>query len=185
MNFSGLSFTKEWTLFLDRDGVISQRKPDYYVRTWEEFRFLDGVLEAIAIFNTIFGRIIIVSNQQGVGKGLMSDEDLNKIDMRMKHEINNHAGRIDASFYCTHLDSENHPDRKPNNGMGLKAKATFPEIDFSRSVMVGDSSTDMEFGKRLGMVNVFINENDSAHELADYQYSSLKDFALSIQSLAT
>jgi histidinol-phosphate phosphatase family protein len=183
MNFRGLFYTKEWTLFLDRDGVISQRKPHDYVRTWEEFRFLDGVLEAMSIFDKIFGRIIIVSNQQGVGKGIMSAEDLQMIDLRMKNEISSHGGRIDASFYCTHLDSEYHPDRKPNTGMGLKARSNFPEIDFSKSVMVGDSPSDMEFGKRLGMANVFINENDDKHELADYQYSSLKDFALSIQNL--
>ena len=181
MNFSGLSFTKDWTLFLDRDGVISQRKPEDYIRSWEEFRFLDGVLEAMAVFGNIFGRIIIVSNQQGIGKGLMSAESLKMIDFRMKQEITKHGGRVDASYYCTHLASENHPDRKPNTGMGLKAKADFPEIDFSKSVMVGDSASDMEFGKRLGMILVLINDIEDKEDLADFRFSSLLGFAVTLR----
>jgi histidinol-phosphate phosphatase family protein len=186
MNLKDLSFTKEWTLFLDRDGVISQRLPDDYVTQWEDFRFLEGVLEAMAIFEKVFGRIIIVSNQQGVGKGLMGPDALKMIDLSMKQDIRENGGRIDASYYCTHLESENHPDRKPGTGMGLKAKADFPEIDFSRSVMVGDSPSDMEFGKRLGMITVMIvqNENEPDSEPADLFFRSLRHFALSLRNLA-
>jgi histidinol-phosphate phosphatase family protein len=180
MNSKGLSFTKEWTLFLDRDGVISRRLPGDYVRSWDEFRFLEGVPEAMTIFSKTFGRIIIVSNQQGVGKGLMSHETLEKIDQRMKEETRNSGGRIDASFYCTHLASENHPDRKPGSGMAIKAKAAFPEIEFPKSVMVGDSPSDMEFGKNLGMVTVFISEDNDRQENADFTFTSLHNFALSL-----
>ena len=91
--------------------------------------------------------------------------------------ISNNNGRIDASFYCTHLASENHPDRKPGTGMGLKAKATFPEIDFSKSVMVGDSASDMEFGKKLGMLTVLITDEDIKDELVDFCFDSLRNFA--------
>ena len=184
MNSKDLSFTKEWTLFLDRDGVISNRLPDDYVTLWEDFRFLDGVLEALAIFEKVFGRIIIVSNQQGVGKGLMSPEALDMIDLKMKQAIRDAGGRIDASYYCTHLESENHPDRKPGTGMGLKAKADFPEIDFLRSVMVGDSPSDMEFGKRLGMITVMIVENGIEPESgsACLYFRSLRDFAISLRN---
>jgi histidinol-phosphate phosphatase family protein len=184
MNLKGLSFTKEWTLFLDRDGVISHRMPDDYVKNWEDFRFLAGVTESMAVLDKIFGRIIIVSNQQGVGKGLMSVESLEMIDFRMKQEIRQHGGRIDASYYCTHLAEENHPDRKPSTGMALKAKAEFPEIDFSKSVMVGDSPSDIEFGKKLGMITVFINNNEDQGELADFRFSSLRDFADTLRNSA-
>lgn len=177
MNLNDLSFTKEWTLFLDRDGVISRRIPDDYVRKWEDFRFLDGVPASLAVFSRIFGRIIIVSNQQGVGKGLMNQAELDMIDSRMKEAIRQHGGRIDASYYCTRLAPENHPDRKPGTGMGLKAKAEFPEIDFSRSVMVGDSSTDMEFGKRLGMITVLITKTTCHDPLADLCFDSLQTLA--------
>jgi D-glycero-D-manno-heptose 1,7-bisphosphate phosphatase len=182
MNLKDLSFTKEWTLFLDRDGVISERLPDDYVRRWEEFRFLDGVLEAMAVLASIFGRIVVVSNQQGVGKGMMNKETLEMIDSRMKQEIIKAGGRLDASYYCTHLAAENHPDRKPGTGMALKAKAQFPEIDFLKSVMVGDSPSDMEFGKRLGMITVFINDKKDQREPADFRFSSLRDFAVTLRN---
>ena len=182
MNLRDLSYTKDWTLFLDRDGVISRRIPDYYVTRWEDFRFLDGVPEAMALLSGIFGRIIIVSNQQGVGKGLMSPESLEMIDLKMKETISKAGGRIDASYYCPYLASENHPDRKPGTGMGHKAKADFPEIDFSKSVMVGDSPSDMEFGKKLGMMTVFIGEDIDKYENADLTCSSLQSFATSIHT---
>jgi D-glycero-D-manno-heptose 1,7-bisphosphate phosphatase len=181
MNLKDFCFTEEWTLFLDRDGVISRRLPDEYVRNWDEFSFLEGVTKALKVLGSVFGRIIIVSNQQGVGKGLMTEQELQEIDRKMKLEIRNSGGRIDAAFYCTSLVSENDPDRKPGTGMALKAKAAFPEIDFTRSVMVGDSPSDMEFGKRLGMVTVFIDYDNVKNELGDFCFVSLRDFAVSLQ----
>lgn len=181
MNSEGLYFTRDWTLFLDRDGVISQRLPGDYVRKWEDFRFIGGVDESWKIFSGVFGRIIIVSNQQGVGKGLMTEQELHEIDRKMKLEIGNSGGRIDAAFYCTSLASANDPDRKPGIGMGLKAQALFPEIDFAKSVMVGDSESDMEFGKRLGMVTVFIGPDSDRVNNADYFFNSLLSFSQSIK----
>jgi histidinol-phosphate phosphatase family protein len=179
MNLKNLSFTKNWALFLDRDGVISQRIMEGYVTRWEDFHFLDGVLEAIATLSNIFGHIIIVSNQQGIGKGMMRAESLEMIDLKMKREIIQAGGRIDASYYSPYLSSENHPDRKPGTGMALKAKTTFPSIDFSKSVMVGDSTSDMEFGKKLGMITVMICEGKKKSDLsklADFQFQSLSEF---------
>jgi len=178
MNLKDLSFTKDWTLFLDRDGVISQRITDGYVTRWENFRFLDGVLEALSGLSKIFGHIIIVSNQQGIGKGLMSADELREIDKMMKNQVALAGGCIDASYYSPYLASDDHPDRKPSTGMGLKAKADFPLIDFSRSVMVGDAESDMEFGKRLGMITVLISEEDQPDiKSADFHYRSLLDFS--------
>jgi histidinol-phosphate phosphatase family protein len=183
MNLKDLSFTKDWALFLDRDGVISRRIPDGYVTRWGDFSFLEGAEEAIASLINIFGHIIIVSNQQGVGKRLMSEESLEMIDLKMKQEIRNAGGRIDASYYSPYLASENHPDRKPGTGMALKARADFPAIDFSRSVMVGDTASDMEFGKRLGMITVLITDEDQPDTgSADFQFRSLLDFTMNLLS---
>jgi len=183
MNLRNLSFTEDWALFLDRDGVISRRIMDGYVTRWEDFRFIDGALEAIARLSKIFGCIIIVSNQQGIGKGMMSAENLEMIDENMKQEIRLAGGRIDASYYSPYLAAENHPDRKPGTGMAIKAKADFPVIDFSRSVMVGDTVSDMEFGKKLGMITVMIYKDEKelkSAEQADFQFCSLLDFLNSI-----
>jgi histidinol-phosphate phosphatase family protein len=183
MSLKSLCFTKDWTLFLDRDGVINKRIPGGYVTRWEDFEFLEGVLEALKIFTGIFGRIIIVSNQQGIGKGLMTVEQLKAVDSKMKAEIILAGGWIDGSYYSPHLEEDAHPDRKPGTGMGLKAKADFPEIEFSKSVMAGDTSSDIAFGKNLGMLTVFIGENQTEEDKsskAEYNFGSLFDFAKTI-----
>ncbi len=146
---------KSWTLFLDRDGVINHEKHLDYIHTWDEFVFYDGVTEAIKIFSSFFNRIIVVTNQKGVAKGLTKLEDLNLIHINMKAAVEFEGGHIDAVYFCPDLD-QNSPDRKPNPGMGFKAKADFPEIDFSKSIMIGNTISDMEFGRNIGAYTVFL-----------------------------
>ncbi|MBS1656397.1 MAG: HAD-IIIA family hydrolase, partial [Bacteroidetes bacterium] len=95
---------KSWTLFLDRDGVINHEKKDDYILNWGEFEFYDGVKEAIAKFSGLFGKIIIVSNQRGVGKGLMTEGDLTHLHQQMVAEITAAGGRVDHIYYCTSMD---------------------------------------------------------------------------------
>ncbi|MDL2227474.1 HAD-IIIA family hydrolase [Bacteroidales bacterium OttesenSCG-928-K03] len=160
-------------LFLDRDGVINKRLIDNYVTKPEEFVFLDGVIDAIKIFSSKFERIFVVTNQQGIGKGIMTCEDFEKVNDYMLKEIVDNNGKIDRVYFCPNLSSENHNWRKPNIGMGLQAKEDFPKIDFERSIMIGDSETDIIFGKRLKMKTVFIGNNTSADICCD----SLVEFA--------
>jgi histidinol-phosphate phosphatase family protein len=178
-----------WTLFLDRDGVINKKKQGGYIQNRAEFEFLPGVLNFFKDFSNYFETIIVVTNQQGIGKGLMSVDDLFDIHLFMSQEINKSGGKIDKIYYCPELDINNPICRKPNIGMGLDAKRDFPQIDFSRSFMVGDSESDIEFGTRLGMKTVWINEsitdlnkrNDISSK-ADYTFSSLKDFIISLNN---
>lgn len=175
MSLKNLNIDASWTLFLDRDGVINKRIVDDYVKKWDEFEFLEGVIKALEIFDKKFGRIFVVTNQQGIGKGLMRMEDLEIIHKNMQYEISFFKGRIDKIYFSPYLAAENHPDRKPGIGMALRAKKEFPEIDFSRSVMVGDSGSDIEFGKAAGMKTVFIGEENKYN--ADMLFHSLYDFA--------
>lgn len=175
-------FNKTWTLFLDRDGVINERIIGGYVTVWEEFRFLPGIKGAMAELSGIFGRIIVVSNQQGIGKGLMDVNAVEWIHQKMAEEIVSAGGRIDKVYYCPYLESENHPDRKPGTGMAFKAKKDFPAIDFHRSVMVGDSPADMLFGRKLGMKTIFIGDEVVEElSLADEKFDSLVSFARSLK----
>jgi histidinol-phosphate phosphatase family protein len=185
MNFSGLSIDKTWSLFLDRDGVINRKLPGDYVRSWAQFSFADGVLEALLVFADVFGPIIMVTNQQGIGKGLMSSTDLEDLHGKMLSEISHSGGRIDAIYHSPHLEKENHLSRKPNVGMGLMAKKANPEIRFKKSIMVGDSPGDMLFGKRLGMKTVFIGSlpaHFNASHLVDWRYDDLITFAHDIKT---
>ncbi|MBU1011983.1 MAG: HAD family hydrolase [Bacteroidetes bacterium] len=157
MNLVNYHIDKSWTLFLDRDGVINRRIKDDYVKSIAEFVFLEKVPESLEKLTKLFGRIFIVTNQQGVGKGLINLSDLQIIHTFMLNEIEKAGGKIDQVFFCPELNETNHPDRKPQIGMALKAKGEFPEIDFSKSIMVGDSISDIEFGKNAGMRTVFVS----------------------------
>lgn len=175
---------KSWTLFLDRDGVINKRIPGDYVKTIEEFHFLPGVPKAIAQLSKIFGRIIVVTNQQGIGKGLYTREDLLAVHDHMMAGIEKAGGRIDAIYYAPQLASENSPMRKPGTGMAQKAKKDFPEIDFARSIMAGDSASDMEFASGSGMKAVFIGENAMNKIPCDTCLTDLPGFAKFITKTA-
>lgn len=177
-----LNINKNWTLFLDRDGVINKRLVDEYVKKWVEFEFIDGVFGALKYFNGVFGKIVVVTNQQGIGKRLYRVEDLELIHGNMLYEVKYHGGRIDKVYFSPHLASEQHPTRKPGIGMALQAKKDFPEIDFSKSLMVGDSMSDMQFGKTAGMKTAFISETPIQDALIDYNFVSLAEVAEHLQN---
>ena len=175
-----------WTLFLDRDGVLNYEKNDDYILNWEEFRFYETTLEAMAILRPLFSRIFLVTNQKGVGKGLMSLADLDKIHVNMLAAIREKGGGIDQLFFCTDTESDS-PNRKPNPGMAFQAKALFPEIDFSKSIMVGNRPSDMAFGKNAGMHTVFVatTHPDTAfpHPQIDLRFNHLLEFAQAVAQL--
>ncbi len=150
-----LDINTDWTLFLDRDGVINHEKKEDYIRHWSEFEFYAESLLALPLLAQKFNRIIITTNQKGIGKGLMSVDDLTLIHQNMTNKIVELGGRIDAIYYCPDLDNAS-INRKPQPGMAYQAKSTFPEIDFKRSIMVGNRMSDMEFGRNAGMHTVYL-----------------------------
>lgn len=166
----------DWTLFLDRDGVINVRIIDGYVTKTEEFEFLPNVIDAFKIFKNKFKRIIVVTNQQGVGKGIMTIEDVERVHKYMLQQIENQGGKIDKVYFCPQLKSEVDNYRKPSPQMAYFAKNDFPEIDLSKSIMVGDMNSDVEFGMNAGMKTVFIGDNE-LKLIPDSRYDSLYDFA--------
>jgi histidinol-phosphate phosphatase family protein len=181
MSLQGLRIDGSWTLFLDRDGVINRRIVDGYVKDWNSFEFLPGVIEALRRFSGMFGNIIVVSNQQGVGKGLMTEAAVNAIHKKMREVVHKEGGRIDAVFFSPHLESAHSIFRKPGIGMALRARKQFPGLKFKHAIMAGDSFSDMLFGKRAGMKTVFLSENTRVAcrhpEVIDYQFPNLLSFA--------
>lgn len=171
---------KNWTLFLDRDGVINVEKEDDYVRHVSEFQFIEHAAASIAQLSRFFGKTFIVTNQKGIGKGLMTEDDLIEIHDLLKLEVEQYGGKIDRIYHCSSTDP-NSPYRKPNTGLALQAKKDFPEIDFTRSVMVGNTLSDMRFGKACGMYTVFILSNkplpETPHPDIDMVLPSLYSFA--------
>jgi D-glycero-D-manno-heptose 1,7-bisphosphate phosphatase len=172
---------KSWTLFLDRDGVINEEGKDEYVLHLEDFVFLDGALQALKILNEVFGVVVIVTNQRGVSRGLMTLDDLHHIHQYMMQQIETSGGRIDKIYYCTDSGDDS-PNRKPQPGMAYQAKQDFPQIDFRKSFMVGNKLTDMQFGRAIRSKTIFIATTDPEtpfpHPLIDARFNNLLSFAM-------
>jgi D-glycero-D-manno-heptose 1,7-bisphosphate phosphatase len=173
-----------WTLFLDRDGVINEEKEDSYIFHYGEFHFYAGALEALKRFGEVFGHIVVVTNQRGVGKGLMTAADLQAIHEQMVAAIVAVGGRIDRIYFADSLDND-HPLRKPQPGMAHAAQRELPAIDLSRAIMVGNNLSDMEFGRNAGMYTVYLKTTNPTqplpHVAIDLAFNSLHDFAKHLQ----
>jgi D-glycero-D-manno-heptose 1,7-bisphosphate phosphatase len=181
MIFKDLGIDKTWTLFLDRDGVINKRIIGGYIKTWDQFEFIPGVPESMRIFGSLFGTVIVVTNQQGVGKNLMTEDDLLEIHGRMNEEIAAAGGRVDKVYFSPHLETDGSFLRKPGIGMALKARRDFPGITMKKSIMAGDSKSDMIFGHRCNMKTVFIAGDKMVlrqnHKIIDFSFPNLLSFA--------
>lgn len=171
---------KNWTLFLDRDGVINVDKPGSYIFNPGEFVFMEGFPEGFKKFSDKFRHTIVVTNQRGVGRGLMTENDLKDIHQKMQQGVKAAGGNIDAVYYATAVANDD-PARKPNPGMAVRARADFPDIDLNRSIMVGNNISDMQFGRNAGMYTVFVKTTNPAirlpHPDIDLIFDSLADFA--------
>ena len=170
-----------WTLFLDRDGVINERIMGAYVRSIDEFKFLPEVPNSIAQLSAIFGRVIVVTNQQGIGKGLMTERNLHDVHDYMCAEVERQGGKIDHCYFAPEMDNAESFMRKPRPGMALKAQADFPEIHFERSVMVGDSDSDIVFGQQLGMKTVRVRTVEPIGVDADETVDNLGELLIRLK----
>lgn len=174
---------KDWTLFIDRDGVINEETVGEYVLHWEQFIFSKGVLQSFKKLSDVFGRLLLVTNQRGVGKGLMRKEALDSIHVEMQREITMVGGHLDKIYFCTDVHNSSF-NRKPNPGMALQAKKDFPAIDFSKSIMVGNKPSDMRFGRAAGMYTVFIATTNPdqpyPHPDIDLRFDNLAQFAAAL-----
>jgi D-glycero-D-manno-heptose 1,7-bisphosphate phosphatase len=148
--------------FLDRDGVIIENRPDY-VKTWSEVRFLPNVWDALQKLGRSETKIVIITNQSAVARGLITLENAWKVQHQVVDEIHKHGGRIDASYLCPH-----HPDagcdcRKPAPGM-LRQAAQELDLDMSRSWLVGDAVSDLQAARAAGVRGVLVRTGRGADQ---------------------
>ena len=169
-----------WTLFLDRDGVLNRRIVGGYVLKHAQFEWLPGVLPALRLLTSRFGTTVIATNQQGVGKGLMTEEDLAAVHRKLVAQARYAGARIDAVYACTALADAGDPCRKPSPGMAERAVREFPTVDLTRAIMVGDTASDIGFARAAGMRAVFIGVPGATAQSADARFDSLYDFALAL-----
>jgi D-glycero-D-manno-heptose 1,7-bisphosphate phosphatase len=166
---------KSWTLFLDRDGVINERIMGGYVIDKSQFQFKEKAVESLSQLTKKFAHVFIVTNQQGVGLGRMSEQQLNEIHEFMISEISDSGGSISKVYAAIELKNEWSEMRKPKPKMALMAQEEFPDISFDKSIMVGDTDSDIRFGKNLGMKTVLILTEEKTSEKPDIIVSSLHE----------
>ncbi len=171
------------TVFLDRDGVVNEKMPEgRYVTQWSDFQLLPGAVEAIGLLNRAGLRVVVISNQRGIALGLYTAENVRAIHAEFQKLLALSGAYVDGFYFCPH-DKGQCNCRKPLPGLFEQAVADFPGIAAASSVMIGDSKSDIEFGRRLGMTTAFIDgdpqrqkpDAETARELADLRYSSLHE----------
>lgn len=175
------------TIFLDRDGVVNEKMAEgRYVTSWAEFHLLPGAAEAIAQLNRAGLRVIVVSNQRGIALGLYTAAQVEAIHNQLQETLKAHGAHVDAFYFCPH-EKDACDCRKPLPGMFEQARKDFPEITAATSAMIGDSWSDIEFGRRLGMRTIFLDGGaqqkpgaEEAAALADLRFASLREAVLRI-----
>jgi len=172
-----ITLSSRSALFLDRDGVINRRIVGDYVKQVSDFVFLPQVREVLTELRPAFSRVVVVTNQQGIGKGLMSHEDLAALHQFMLSYLNAQVTVIDQVYYCPDLAVANSPDRKPAPGMAFRALADYPAIDLATSLMIGDSASDLAFGRRAGMQTIFFGNGDDEGEIVQGRCRDWADLA--------
>lgn len=175
---------REWCLFLDRDGVINRQIIGDYVRSWQQFQWLPNAVAALRRLGDWAPHLVVVTNQQGVGKGLMSADDADEIHRKLLARLAREGVAIDAVQVCPHLQSESCQCRKPNPALALAWLRLHPDNEAALSVMAGDSGSDLEFARNVasatgGCVSVQIGLADLGG-VADASFDCLWDFALAV-----
>ncbi len=178
---------QNWSLFLDRDGVINELLPMDYVKNREEFIFNSEAMEELALLSKIFKSIFVVTNQQGVGKGLMSESDLDDIHNYMLEKIEGVGGRITKIYSCIHVKEAECECRKPKTGMLKQAFQEFPELDRNHSILIGDSSSDIEMAHLYGIHSVgmqhIYNSNTNWTTQPDFTVNNLTELRMKVLPL--
>jgi D-glycero-D-manno-heptose 1,7-bisphosphate phosphatase len=170
------------TVFLDRDGVINRKPPEgEYVCRLEQFHLLPGVAEAIARLNGAGLLVLVVSNQRGIARGLYTAADVAAIHHHLLQQLALHGAHVDGFYFCPH-DKNQCRCRKPGTGLFEQAQAEFPQVEWTSSLLIGDSKSDIEAGRALGMRTIFLDTGENkapgteqAAELADEVFRTLPE----------
>ena len=153
---------KQKAVFLDRDGVINDDTGHYYIYRPEDFRLNAGVTEGLKLLSDAGFKLIIVSNQGGMAKGIYTKDDISSVHEKLTEELKKHSLKVDAIYYCPHHESVSDCDcRKPKPGMILDAIEEF-NINPMKSYLIGDSERDITAGKSAGLKECFLIEKNSS-----------------------
>ena len=169
------SFKHIQYVFLDRDGVINRKPPEgEYVARWSDVQVLPGVESAIAAFNRSGRKVIVVSNQRGIALGRYTGADVEAINAELQQHLAAHGAHIDAFYYCPH-EEDQCDCRKPRTGMFEQAFRDFPGSSRANSLLIGDSISDIEAARNLGITAIFIEGDPSTQKKGAERAAALAD----------
>lgn len=163
-------------IFLDRDGVINRNRLDH-VKSWAEFEFLPGVLDAVRRLAQLEWPVVVISNQAIVGRGLVSRQTMDEISEQMTSVVWSVGGRIDRVFYCPHRPEEHCECRKPRPGLLLNA-ASEMGLDLTRSFFVGDAESDVRAAQAAGCRPVLVKTGRGFGQMARLRQSNAVGYYL-------
>lgn len=162
-------------VFLDRDGVLNRKPPEgEYIGKWSNFHLLPGVEKAIATLNRSGRRVIVVSNQRGIALGHYAAADVEALHAQLQQHLAAHGARIDGFYYCPH-DVGQCECRKPRTGLFRQAFQDFPEASAQNSMVIGDSLSDIQAAKSLGMPSIFIEGDPETRKAGAPEAAALAD----------
>jgi len=157
--------TMKQILFLDRDGVINEKREDY-VKSVNEFKFLPNILDALKTINDLGISIIIITNQSIINRKIISENQLKEIHDYMLKIIEKNSCKITKIYHCPHHPDEKCNCRKPNPGMIEQAVKDF-KIDLSNALLIGDSNSDIEAANKMKIKSIKIETNGNLNDLID------------------
>jgi D-glycero-D-manno-heptose 1,7-bisphosphate phosphatase len=162
-------------VFLDRDGVTNRKLPEgQFVRCWREFEFLPGAESAIAALNRSGRHIIVISNQRGIALGLYTRADVETLHTKLQERMAEHNAHIDAFYYCPH-DQNQCNCRKPKTGLFEQVFRDFPEASTQNSIVIGDSISDIQAARTLGLLAIFIQGDPKTQKPGAEKAAALAD----------
>ena len=168
-------------VFLDRDGTINVEK--YYLHTIDELEIIDDVPSALKRLRDAGFKLIVISNQAGVGKGYYPIDDVYIVNEEIQRRLKKHNVFLDEYYFCPHTDEDNCPNRKPGIGFVLEAQKKY-NLDLSKCFFIGDKLTDVKAGQNAGMPGILVltgfgeNQRKLIHNkqiFPDYIAASLTD----------
>lgn len=161
-------------VILDRDGVINENRADH-VKSWSEFQFLPGALEAVARLTRAGVRIFVFTNQAVVNRGIAPRSVVDSVNTRMAEVIEQHGGRVEAVVYCPHRPDERCGCRKPQPGLLLRL-AREHGVSLKDCVVVGDAVADLDAGTAAGCETILVLTGRGREQLALAQAAGKNGF---------
>lgn len=177
--------------FLDRDGTINIDKK--YVYRIEDFQFLPGVISGLKTLQSHGFLLVVVTNQSGIARGMYTEEDLKELNLWLNHTLQGHGINLEGIYYCPHLPNAAVKQyrkvcdcRKPKTGLFKMAlsdlKTKYGDIDFSKSVAIGDKMRDLSICDELDIDGVLIQNDVKEVEtsVAQHKFFIANDFTSAV-----